>query len=51
MYYIPFNRQLLADKYLLGTMCWKWTGDELQALESFLRTSLFIAENLIFLNI
>ena len=23
--------QLFADKYLLGTMCWKWTGDELQA--------------------
>ena len=32
MYYIPLNRQLFADKYLLGTMCWKWSGDELQAL-------------------
>ena len=48
---MPFNRQLFAVKYFLGTMCWKWAGDELQALESFLRTSLFIQGNLNFLNI
>ena len=28
----------------LGTKCWKWTGDELQASEFFLMTSIIFLE-------
>ena len=48
--YRQIGNCLLINIYL-GTMSWKWTGDELQALETFLKTSRFSPENLNFLNI
>ena len=35
----------------LGTMGWKWTGDELQASELFLMTSIIFSGKTIFFNI
>ena len=34
----------------LGTIGWKWTGDELQASERFLMTSIIFSGKLIFLH-
>ena len=38
---------MLINIYL-GTMGWKWTGDELQASEDFLMTRIFFEEKVIF---
>ena len=40
---------MLINIYL-GTMNWKWTGDELQASERFLMTSIILSEKTNFFN-